>query len=177
MECSIFYLIKGKADKCNKKLVSEVGPKFGERYLIENPLPSHITLKFPFKTNNIKKVEKKLKEFTKKQSPSKINIRGFGNFNGFVIFMKIKFSKQAFRTQKELLKELEKIGIMPCKFDIKYIPHATIAYGNTKNNFNNIWKYIKTLKKPEFNLKLDHITLMKKLGKRWIIHKEFKINK
>ena len=63
MKYSIFYLIKGKAGKHQQKLVKEVGPKFGENYMIENPLHSHIALKSPFEIKDIKPLEKLLKEF------------------------------------------------------------------------------------------------------------------
>ena len=176
MKYSIFYLIKGKAEKYHQRLVKEVGPKFGERYMIENPLPSHITLKSPFETDNIKEIERLLKEFVKKHKKSKIEIRGFGNFDRHVAFLKIKPSKQAVQIQKELLKGIKKIdGVNVNEFDIKWHPHSTVAYGNTKESFNGIWKYLKTLAKAQFELNFDNITVMKKQGDRWKVHRGFKI--
>jgi 2'-5' RNA ligase len=87
-------------------------------------------------------------------------------------------SKQAINVQKELLKEIKNIeGVKLNEFDVKWHPHSTIAYGNTRNTFDNIWEYIKTLNKPEFDLKFDNITIMKKQGDRWKVHKEFNIRK
>lgn len=177
MKYSIFYLIKGKAGKYIQKLVQEVGPKFAENYMIKNPLPSHITIKAPFETDNIKDVEKVLREFVREHHTSKINIEGFGNFNRFVSFLNTKFSREALRTQKELLNELTKIRIKPSKFDKKFKPHVTVAYGNTKKSFHNIWNYLKKLDKPKFDLKFDNLTIMKKTRKRWVIYKEFKIRR
>ena len=54
-------------------------------------------------------------------------------------------------------------------------PHATVAYGNTKQSFKDIWNYLKTKEKPEFDLKLDALFLMKKPRKHWKLHKVFKI--
>jgi len=76
--------------------------------------------------------------------------------------------------QKQLLKELKKIkGIRVKKSDKEFKPHATIAYGNTKKSFDNIWNYLKKFNKPKFNLKFDNITILKKAGKYWKIYKVF----
>lgn len=175
MKYSIFYLIKGEHGKYVQKLIYEAGPKFGEDYMIKNPLPPHIVLKYPFETKNIKKIEKVLKEFAKKQKQSKIQINGFGNFRKFVVFLKTKFSKQALKTQKELIKQLQKIGINSHEFDKKFKPHTTIAYGNTKKSFKGIWNFLKNGDKPKFNLKLNNIAIMKEGKKYWRVYKEFKI--
>ncbi|MCX6750664.1 MAG: 2'-5' RNA ligase family protein [Candidatus Pacearchaeota archaeon] len=176
MKYCIFYLIEGKAKRYHQKLVKEVGPKFGERYMIENPLPAHITLKYFFETSRTKELEKLLREFVKKQKQSKMEIDGFSNFDRRVVFLKIKPSKQAIKTRKELVNGIMEInGIKLNELDIKFKPHLTIAYGNTKKSFSGIWNYVKKLDKPKFNLKLDNITLIKKSGKYWKVHKEFKI--
>lgn len=176
MKYSIFYIMKGKAGRYNKKLVKEVGPKFGENYMIENPLPPHITLKYPFGTKNIKKVEGVLSDFVKKYKPSKIKMIGFGHFQRFVIFLKFELSKSAIKTQRELIKELGKIkNVRIQEHDKKWHPHATISYGNTKKSFNEIWNYLKKLNKPKFELMFDNITIMKKSGKCWKVYRRFKL--
>ena len=178
MKLVLVYLIKGKTEKYHQKLVREVGPKFGENYMIENPLPSHITFKSPFELSNSKVIEKILKEFCKNHTAFDIEMGGFGNFRRFVSFLKIKLSRQVIKINKELLQEVKKIdGIKLHRFDINWKPHATISYGNTKNKFNKIWNYLKKLDKPKFNLKFDNITILKKIGKHWKIYKEFKLKK
>lgn len=176
MKYSIFYVIKGKAGRFQQKLAKIVGPRFGENYLIENPLPPHVTLKQPFRTTQIKNLEKIIKDFVKTQKPTKVKIRGFGNFDRFVAFMKVEFTKDGCRTQRQLFERLKSIkGFRIRKFDKHFNPHATIAYGNTKKKFNEIWDYLKTLEKPHFDFLFDNITIYKKPGKYWKIHKEFKI--
>jgi 2'-5' RNA ligase len=176
MKYVIVYLINGKPERYHHKLVREVGPKFGERYLIENPRPSHVTLKYPFELKNSKKLEKFLREFAHRQKIHKIKIYGFGNFERHVAFLNTKFSKQAYYVQKSLIKELQKIkGIKARKFDKNFEPHLTIAYGNTKKNFDSIWNYLKKFNKPNFNLKFDNIAILKQSGKYWKVYKVFKI--
>lgn len=176
MKLLIFYLIKGEAGKFQQKLVRDVGPKFNENYLIENPLPAHITLKYSFDARSLKKIEKFLENFSENQEPGKIKIRGFSNFNKEAVFLKSKFSRKAKRVQKNLVRKMdEKLNIKPKKFDLEFEPHSTIAYGSTINSFKKIWEYVNSLKKPKYDLWLDNLVLMKKVKSGWKIHKEFKL--
>jgi len=173
---SIFYLLKGNAKNYRNKLVKEVGPTFGERYVFDSKLPAHITLKVPFETNDIKNIEENLKEFVKNHKESKIKIIEFGHFRRFVAFLKFEFSKNALSIQKDLINSLNKIkDISISKTDKQWHPHATISYGNTKKSFNGIWEHLKKLKRPYFEIMFDNITIMKKSGKYWKIHKKFKL--
>jgi 2'-5' RNA ligase len=175
MKYSIFYLIKGPAEKYQQKLVKEVGPMFGENYMVENSLPAHITLHSPFELKSIKHLEELLNNFSKKHNKSKIKIEGFGNFKRFVAFLKTQFSKEGMKLQKELARELEKINIPSHKFDKKFKPHATISYGNTPETFSKIWDYLKKLENPKFEVEFDNLTIMKKSRNKWIIHKKFEL--
>ena len=175
MKYSIFYVIKGPARKYQQKLVKKVGPMFGENYMIENPLPAHITLHSPFELKDVKSLEKVIDHISKKHNKSRIKFDGFGNINKFVIFLKPYFSKGGLVLQKELIKELENINIYSHVFDKKFKPHSTISYSNSPETFNKIWTYLNKLEKPIFDLELDNITIMKKSKNRWVIHKEFKL--
>ncbi|MBI4116913.1 2'-5' RNA ligase family protein [Candidatus Pacearchaeota archaeon] len=159
------------------KLVKEIGPKFGENYVLDSKLPAHITLKIPFNLRNIKELENFLENFVKKLHREEIEIVGFDNFRRFVVFLKFNFSKSALRIQSNLIYEIKKINEIDIdKHDEKWHPHATISYGNTENSFNHIWNYLKKLEKPHFKLYFDNITIMKELKNKWVIHKEFKLN-
>jgi len=172
MKYAIVYLLRGKIRGYHKKLVKELAQKFKENYLTKkNPIPPHITLKSPFRTKYIKEIEKIIKDFTKIKKPSKIKIKGFGNFNKSVIFLKTKFSRKGYKVQKELL---NKLGLKTQKFDKKWKPHSTIGFSNTKKRFNQMWKYVKS-KNPKFDLKFDNITILKKPRKYWKIYKTFNI--
>ena len=174
MKYSIFYLIKGNAEKYRDNLVKIVGPRFAENYVVNSKLPAHITLKTPFEIKNIKLIENTLKDLTKRHRKQNIEIRGFGNFRRFVVFLIFRFSKPALKIREELIKRFKEIkGTSIRQYDKKWNPHATISYCNTKKSFNNIWNYLKKLDKPYFKLKFDNITIMKKTGRYWKIHKKF----
>jgi len=176
MKYSIFYLIRGEAEKYNQQLVKTVGPMFDENYMIEHPLPVHITLKAPFETDKINDLEVLLSEFVKKQKIGKIRVRDFGNFKRFVAFMETKFDSDSKRIQRNLVKEIEDNEIAKLhEFDRKHNPHSTIAYGNTKKSFDGIWSYLQTLEKPDFDLVFDRVAIMKKMRGKWEVYREFKI--
>jgi 2'-5' RNA ligase len=176
MRYVIVYLVKGKAKKYQNKLKNEVGPKFGENHLVDNPIPAHVTIKSPFETKKIEEVESVISEFVKKRKAVDLKIDGFDKFRRFVAFLKIDFGKEGRKVRKDLLKDLEKVKWMKLRgHDLKWKPHVTVSYGNTKESFDGIWNYLAKLKKPKFNLKFDNITLLKKVRGKWKVYKEFEI--
>lgn len=175
MKYAIFFLMNGEAKEYRDKLVEEVGPQFGEHYVLDSKLPAHATLKGPFVFGDIGRIEEVLENFAKKHKKQEMEIQGFGNFSRTVAFMDFKVSKPALKVQNEMINELRKIGVQIDKNDEKWNPHATISYGNVKGSFDKIWNYLKRLDKPHFDLMFDNITIMKRVGKYWEVHKEFNL--
>jgi 2'-5' RNA ligase len=175
MKYAIVYLLKGEAQKYHKKLVRELALKFNEPYILDNPIPSHVTLKYPFKTDKINEIDKLLSEFVRDNKSSKARIRKIDNFHKKIVFLKVEFSKFAINNIRKLMKELKTITWLDWgEFDEKEKFHATLVYGNTPESFNKIWKYVFEIK-PKFNLELDNITILKKPRKYWKIHKVYKL--
>jgi len=176
MRYVIVLLIKGEAGEYHNNLVKTVGPKFQENYLVENPRPSHITLKSPFELKDSEELEKTLKKFVETHKKSEFKINGFDNFRKFVAFLKCEFSPECRKIQKELVNILEKnLNLTPDRFDAEFTPHITISYGNTPETFEKIWSHLKKLLSPEFNLEFDNITILKKPHNLWEVHKEFEL--
>ena len=179
MKYAIVYLIKGEPKKYQQKLIKTLAKISNEGYLIdESPIPEHVTLIYPFESNKIKKLEDKLNKISKKTNVASITIKEFGNFHKKVAFLKVLFSKEAKKMQKKILYELENEFLLEKykNFNHRPKPHTTLAYGNTKETFNIIWSYLKSVNKPNFILKFNNITILKKpKGKHWQIHKEFKL--
>ena len=179
MKYAIAYLIKGEAGRYNQKLIRDVGPKFNETYMIENPMPSHVTLKYSFNATlkQLSELEKFLARFSKRFKQQKIIINGFGHFRRFVAFLNVEFSEQAVEIHRELNKELSNLEWMGWnKFDNQYNQyHGTISYGNTRKSFDNVWNYIRRLKRCVFELRFDNIAILKEEKRGWKVHREFKI--
>jgi 2'-5' RNA ligase len=172
----LVYLPSKEVSDYNQKLVAEVGPKFGENFIIENPRPPHATLKSPFYMEDISKLEDVLAAFTARQKIADLNVEGFDNFRGKVAFLNVIFSDEAKEMQKALLEEIKVFPeIVLDDFDINHRPHLTVAYGNTPESFEKIWEYLHGQPVPKYDLKLDNITLLKKVGNEWKIHRRFDI--
>ena len=175
MKYALVYLMKGDVRKYHKGLVKKLAKKFNEPYLLKNPIPSHATLKYPFRTNKINEIEHIIKEFVKKQKPAKIQIKKINNFHKKVIYLQLDFSKKAIKTYKELIRELNKVSWLKWgEFDKKEKFHATLIYNNIPKNFKKIWGYISKLK-PKFNLKFDNVSILIKPKNYWKVYKTYKI--
>ncbi len=177
MKYSLCYLLRGNAAKFHKQKIRYLAEKFNEPYLLENPSPSHSTLKYSFRTDKIWEIEDMLKEFVKKQKKEKIKIRRISNFNKKAVCLQLDFSKGANKTFKKLIKELKKFGWLEWREYDKTIDgkfHTILIYGNTPENFKKIWKEVADLK-PKFDLQFDNITILKKPRKYWKIHKIYSI--
>ena len=108
-----------------------------------------------------------------KQNKLEIDWKSIAGLDTIVLYMAVETLPCI---QKELLNEVKKIkDIKLDKFDIKLKPHATICYGNTKDSFDKIWSYLKTLDKPKFKLKFDNITILSKPKKVWKIYRVYKL--
>jgi len=175
MRYSIFYVIPGKFAKYQQKLCKEYAKKFNEPYMLENPLPCHVTLKAPFDSNNIKEIENIVKKVCENRKSSNVNIKNIGNFHRKVVFFKITLSGVAKKIHYELIRRLKKINRLEwSEYEPCYKYHSTIIYGNTPESFNKIWADASKLN-LNFTEKFNNITIMKKAKGRWKVHKTFKL--
>lgn len=179
MRYSICCLLRGKFAEYHSKLVEELGNKFEERYLIENPRPCHITLKYPFEEKkNIEEVEKILEDFVRDVKVTKLKIDSLNQFNNKVVVFEIDFSKDAKEVFNNFQNELKTINWLDWReYDnISGKWHLTLVYGNTIDKFNSIWKYVNENIEPNFELKFDNLTILKEMKPNvWEIHKIFEI--
>ncbi|MBI3032364.1 2'-5' RNA ligase family protein [Candidatus Woesearchaeota archaeon] len=170
----IAYLLQGEPKAFHEKLVKDIAEKFDVHYRDQKKIPSHITLKEPFKTNRIEEVEKLLELFAKKHHSSALKIEGFSHFDDNVIFQNIHPSQQATKLINALLKELKKLPWMQWQRQKskELTLHATLAYRDIKPKFNDIWNYVNKIDYNE-TISLDKITILKHENNAWHIHKEY----
>jgi 2'-5' RNA ligase len=177
MEYFIVSLIKGRAKRYHEDLRKIVAKRFDVPFVVRRRVPSHITLKYHFKTKNIKPIEDVLEEFCKYHWAAKYQLKGFGSFRKNVVFMEVLPSKQMRHLQTSLVRHLKKIRSLPWeKHEGKNIHfHASIAWGDVnENNFDPIWRFLKRYK-PHFKLTFDNIAILKSQKGAWNVHKEFRL--
>ncbi len=172
----IVHLLRGESGRYHEELVKTVGPKFNENYLIENPRPSHFTLKAPFWADDIAIIEDLLEAFVKTQKSQSISVGGFSNFREKVIFLNSEFSEEAIKIQKDLVEELRKIRGFPLdRHDLAFTPHLTIGYGNTLESFKGMVEYLNSLPDKKFETNFDNVALLKKNKNVWEVYKIYEI--
>ncbi len=171
----IGYLIKGKAQKYHHKLCSELSNKFGIKYLPAT-IPSHLTLKAPFETNNINAVEEKIEDFLADAEKTKLKLNGFGHFGKEVIFIDVKPSKEMIGFHKKIISKLEEIKDLQWKELEKkgFQFHLTVATKGIKLKFDEMWQYLSDYNSL-YNLELDNLAILKYENGKWVVYKEYKI--
>lgn len=169
----IVTLIKGQAGVLQQKLLYEIASKYGVKGAIERKPPSHITLKYSFKTENIIDVEKNIQEFCKNNKSANYKIKGFGHFDKDAIFMNILPSEEMKELYQKLIVHLRKIDWMTFKqFDGDTHFHATVAHSDIQDQFIQIWDFINK-HEVNFDIELDNISIFKLEKGVWKVHKEF----
>ncbi len=140
--------------------------------------PPHITIKWPFETDDLKKFEDYCAELAREIDPFIVKIKGFGFFEPKVIFLKVVPNKKLLNLHLRILKDMkERFGINSNKFEGKDQQfHTTLAYGDLKESeFYRAKEELEKIKQPELSFKFNKIGLYRYTGEEWVIHKEFEV--
>ncbi|MBU2562714.1 MAG: 2'-5' RNA ligase family protein [Nanoarchaeota archaeon] len=174
MNYRIVYLLKGESKKYAEKLIKDVAKKFHVNYCYSGRQSAHITLKYRFETNNLKKVEKLIEGVCKNNKSSYFEIGGIGNFTKHALILKVKPSKEMVKFEKELVKTLKDYKGDLSKYDklLHKNFHVGIAHHDIKEKFSEINSYLKKFNR-KFKVKFDKVYLIKKPKNRWIIRKRY----
>lgn len=168
----IAYLPSKEVSDYATKLINEIGEKYNEKYLLENPRPVHATLKSPFEIEDIEPIELLLENFVKGQKSVDVSVNDFADFRGHVFFLKAVFPEEAHEIQKKLAEKLKSFLYLDTH-DQNFAPHLTVAYANTQESYDGIVETLTNLPKPDFKFKFDNITILKKVGNAWKVYKRF----
>ena len=171
------YLIKEKAKRYQIGLINEISKKFGTENLNKTIVP-HLTLKYfsqPINKNKINELEKVLENFSKNTNKFNFDIKKFGNFDKKVIFTRAS-SKNLDKFYGKFTKKLNELEWIKWEnFEKgKHNFHATLCYTQDKNQFKKINKYLSD-RNPDYKLKFDNITILKKPKNKWIVQRTFSI--
>ncbi|MFH1501050.1 MAG: 2'-5' RNA ligase family protein [archaeon] len=177
MNYRIVYLLKGESKKYAEKLIKDVVKKFNVNYCYSGKQPAHITLKYRFETNNVRKVEKLIGDVCKNSKSSYFEIGGIGNFTKHALILKVKPSKEMIKFEKDLVKALKDYNGDLGKYDNSLYKnfHVGIAHHGIEDKFSEIKSYLKRFNK-KFKVKFDKIYLIKKTKNKWIIKKKYTLS-
>ncbi|MEK6970980.1 MAG: 2'-5' RNA ligase family protein [archaeon] len=150
MRYDIRVILKGNIKTFQDRLVKNTAQKFNETTYYHSKNPPHLTLKYSFETPNIKRIEETMRKITHNSKNGTFSLTGFGSFaypkeNYFVLYSKFALSRSCHTLQHKVIKVLKDEGIEIQKRDQKWVPHATICFTSSKENFNKIRNYLQKM--------------------------------
>jgi hypothetical protein len=170
---------KREVRQFHKDLINKVHSKFGVSYSYYNDYPSHFTLKYHFKKNSLKEVEKLLKNLSKELNKGDLIIGGVYNFRKDVLFLKVKPLKNSKDIYARLILGLKKIRKLPWdkKYDADLINnfHLTIARKDLTPRYDEVKKFLNSYNSKKFRVKFDNFSILEKKKDKWKLYKRFKL--
>jgi 2'-5' RNA ligase len=161
------HLIKGDAAEYYKHITADLAERFGVKNLSEKA-PPHFTFKAPFESSNIEEFEQKLGDVASRQKPAPLSIEGFGRM-GKTVFLAIKPDPELQKQANEIALALSQFGQSRRSVPIPLRFHVSVARFLKPKQLREIWDYVQTLPKPQFDVTFDGLALFVFVGRRWEI--------
>ncbi len=172
-------ILNGKIHNYVRKQELSISRMFNTRGgLRQSP---HITIKFPFETDNLESLERYFDELVETVEPFEIEIDGIDYFEPKVIFLNVCPNKNISALHFKVLKDLrEQFSIQSHELEGKNVRfHITLAYKDlTEEDFCESKKFLKN-EHPYFRLIFNTLGLFYYLKENdsWIIYKRAKLKK
>ncbi|MDB5258872.1 MAG: Diverged enzyme [Candidatus Taylorbacteria bacterium] len=174
MKHIIVHLIRGEAQNAHENITRDLTEKFATHPLHER-IPPHLTLKRPFELDEqgMEALCRSLDAFAASHKPSGYSLSGFGNFGNGVIYVDAIPSQEMSRDVLDLLNSLREIkAIAFDEFDNGGDFHASVAMASLKPfDYETIWNYLQSGKRPDFKMQFDNIALLKKPADKWVVER------
>ena len=157
----IGYLADGEVQKYYETLTLDLSRRFGVEDL-SHKVPAHLTLKYPFASDDTTEIEKRIDDFTFGKNPIPFIINGFDRFenNKGTIFLSINQSAELSAFVKDCITELGNLNEVR-KFDPNdYKLHLSVARHLRPETSDLICNYLATIPKPRFELSFDNLTIL-----------------
>lgn len=180
-EFGIVYLLPNAAAKYHRELRLKIEEEFRLTGSTQSNVPSHITMKYRFNTENIEEVKNILQEFANSQVKTKWLLKGFNHFvntDSFVIFIDVVPSPETREAHAQFLDALRRLDWMQWSpFDNANLHyHVTLAHkGITAENFETIWTFVIQQEPPDFELFFDNFALLKISDGIHSVYKEYRL--
>ncbi|KKS84901.1 MAG: hypothetical protein UV60_C0013G0018 [Parcubacteria group bacterium GW2011_GWA2_43_11] len=175
MKYFIGHLIEGEAANWHESIARDISDKF-DTWKLHEKIPPHITIFYPFSKEDISSLVNFLQNWVAKRNvPGEFSILDFGHFEDRVVFAKIDVPHPIKNIVVQLQDELQKFPDMPHEEFPNWHPHATLANRLSSQEIDQIWTYVQTLKKPNFSLPFNNVTLFRFEGDmKWVVERTFR---
>jgi hypothetical protein len=144
-------------------LILNIAEKCGNKYMVKNKIPPHITISLFQYDENIEAIEKIIDKNISMFNKGDISLASIGIFNPSVLFIMPSMNEYLVESNKkikEILQTNEKIKIDKYYLKNQWVPHISLA---VKLNENELTAGIKTLIKDfkTFDGKINRIAFVK----------------
>jgi len=174
MKYFIGYAAEGEITNYYKTITSDLASRFGIMNLSER-VPAHLTLVYPNESNSIDIVLERIKSFILDKNPIPFTINGFGEFTGEdgTIFLSPVRDQVLQSFIKEAITTIASAADYT-RYDDEFHLHMSVARHLDPELSESIWKYLKTLPSPKFELKFNNISVFE-FTNRWDLKYQFQI--
>ncbi len=174
MSFFIGYLAPKPVQSFYEQMEGDLSSTFGIRNLHEH-VPAHLTLIYPFESEKIDVVEKRLEQYLSTKRTIPFTLSGYAQFNGRkgTIYIDVipNIDVQLFaNTFAEAFKDLN-----PDRRAGQGItPHLSVARFLNEEKLKEIWIYLQQKPLPQFDILFDNITLFSYRDDRWDVREIFR---
>lgn len=140
--------------------------------------PPHITIKPPFKVEELSPYKNYLDELCKKIKPFEVELKGFSSFGKKVIYLNVKKNQKLSDIYETIFDDMKNKYNPELKRE-EIIFHATLAYDDIgEETFHKAYEYLRENFQPEFKFTIDKIGLFCQLPDEsgWIMIQEKSLN-
>lgn len=173
-------LLPSEIVQFHRNLVNEIAEETGLRLTQLQGLSAHFTLKYYFRTSDIKPVESAIESLCESVKSAPVRLEGLGNFNKNVLFFDVQLSTAAKATFRALNETLATFKWMQWdQYDRDNIHfHMTIAE-ECGDKFEKALR-VASARKRIFDVEFDNITILRETEVRngidyWEIYKKLPI--
>ena len=170
----IAFALEGAAKAKVTRLRNEISKKFDLHAALKTP--PHITLKYPFDTDNIEPVIQALTTFTKNLKPFPFTLKNFNHFDDRVWYVDVNANPKHRPLQNRIIKLVYKaLSLPPEPHDQYRTPHVTLAYKDlTAEKFALVEKFLAN-KSINLKIRFNNISILKLVNNKWRIYRKFKM--
>jgi len=175
MRYMIAHMISGEAKEYHENLSRALASVYKLRPVTANIDP-HITVKAPFDalSTDLHEVELIVDRFVRSRSPLSYTLKGFGNFDGRVVYMNTEApetTQEFVRGLKDELRQIPWLEFKPHEEEVKL--HATLCYPKDTLQAEDIVAKLNERGGKEFAGTLNTVVILKREDRRWELFKEF----
>ncbi len=160
MDYILLNVLSGAVVEYQNGLIDELAARFNLTAIRDLGAPSHFTLKYWFKTEDIQLLERDIEEFCERREPAPVRVGGLASFGNDVIYLKVTLSGPAMVLFEELMGMLGKYDWM--EWDPYDHPnlvfHATLAT-DCAEQFDEVWAFLKE-REQVFDCMFDNVTII-----------------